>query len=126
MRFLTDENVNPSTVELLRSLGHDVYDIKEERQFGMHDDDVFTLTKSTDRLLVTLNYHDFWDQARYPASECAGIIASRIHPHVADLVNARLKSLLISTKPEVLRGKLTLLYRRGWRIGSRGKISRLR
>ncbi len=124
MLMLTDENVNPSTVELLRQLGHDVLDIKERGAFGLPDPGVFALAKASGRLLFSLNYRDFEDQLQYPAHECGGIIVSRVRPNVAELINPRLKGLLISTKEEALRGKLTIIYRRSWRIGARGKPKR--
>lgn len=121
VKILTDENVDPVTAQLLRQLGHDVLDIKESGKSSVSDDAVFALAKETGRVLFTLNRHDFEDQSRFPATECPGIIVSRIRPNVAGLVNPRLKALLISTKPESLQGKLTILYRRGWRLGARGK-----
>jgi predicted nuclease of predicted toxin-antitoxin system len=124
VKILTDENVPPSIIEMLRQLGHDVLDIKESGQIGLPDQAVFEMAKETDRLLVTLNRHDFEDQERFPATACAGIIVSHIRPNVAELVSPRLRALLISTKPEKLHGKLTILYRRGWRIGARGRSSR--
>lgn len=122
--ILTDENVPNGTVELLRQLGHDVLDIKEQRLYGLPDAQVFQLAVETRRLLLLLNYRDFEDQVRYPASHTGGVIVSRIRPNVAERINPRLKALLISTKREALHGKLTILYHRGWRIGARGTTSR--
>lgn len=121
MKILTDENVNPSTVAMLRALGHDVADIKESGLNGLSDEEVFKLALDSGRVLFTLNRHDFQDQVRFPASQSAGIIVSRVRPNVAEMVNPRLRALLISTKPEAFRGKLTYLYLRGWRIGARGR-----
>src|SRR5437764_8396599 len=115
VKILTDENVAPSTVEMLRQLGHDVLDIKESGQLGLPHNAVYEKARETDRLLFTLNRHDFEDQDQFPAAACAGIIVSRIRPNVPESVNPRLKALLISTRPERLHGKLTILYRRGWR-----------
>jgi len=125
-RFLADENIEPSTVELLRQLGHDVLDVKEDGWYGLTDEEVFDLAKRTDGILLSLNWRDFGDQERFPAAETAGIIVIRVRPSVAAEVNPRLRALIISTRPEVFRGKLTVVYRRGWRIGARGRATQRR
>ncbi len=53
MRFLADENIANSIVELLRSFGHDVCDVKEQQWFGKSDAFLVLLAKKEKRIIVT-------------------------------------------------------------------------
>jgi predicted nuclease of predicted toxin-antitoxin system len=57
LRFLADENIFPSTLQLIRSKGHDVLDIKEANFNGITDAEVIELARKEDRVLLTLDMH---------------------------------------------------------------------
>lgn len=78
MRFLTDEDVYPSIVQALRDLGHDVFDIKEEKLTGIPDADVYDLAKSQNRILVSMD-KDFTNILLYPLGDHAGIIVAKLY-----------------------------------------------
>jgi predicted nuclease of predicted toxin-antitoxin system len=53
MRVLVDENVPLVTVDALRSLGHDVKDIRGTRDQGLDDSDLWTVALAESRTLIT-------------------------------------------------------------------------
>ena len=77
MKFLTDENVYTQMVEAIRSLSHDVLDIKEQNLFSMPDPDIIQMAQNTGRILIT-NDKDFSNILNYPPSQYQGIIVLRL------------------------------------------------
>ena len=53
IKFLTDENISKSLVSALRRNGYDVKDIKEERLFGIDDDEVINKAREDGRVILT-------------------------------------------------------------------------
>ena len=45
MQLLADENVYQPMVTMLRELGHDVFDIKEQQLFGIDDELVMKMAR---------------------------------------------------------------------------------
>ncbi|MHB1420851.1 MAG: DUF5615 family PIN-like protein [Bacillota bacterium] len=57
IRFLADENIFPSTLQLIRSKDHDVLDIKEANFDGITDAEVIQLAIKEDRVLFSIDMH---------------------------------------------------------------------
>lgn len=112
MRFLTDECISPTTVRLLRQLGHDVLDIKELKRFGLNDSDIYRIAREHQRVIFTTD-HGF--RAFDPAA-CGGIIISTVRPNTPVRYEPRLKHLLTTTPLEDLTGRLVLLEERQHRV----------
>src|SRR5271157_1771747 len=53
MRILVDENIPRMTVDTLRSLGHDVKDVRGTSDQGAPDSDLWALAMAESRMLVT-------------------------------------------------------------------------
>ena len=53
MKICVDENIPLATVSALRSLGHDVLDIRKTPERGMSDDLLWELVTEERRLLIT-------------------------------------------------------------------------
>ena len=53
MKVLVDENIPNLTVQELRALGHDVFDIRVTERQGMFDDELWSLSQTERRTLVT-------------------------------------------------------------------------
>ena len=53
MKILVDENIPSITVHELRSLGHDVLDVRGTPQQGIEDADLWRLAQLQGRLLIT-------------------------------------------------------------------------
>lgn len=77
MRLLADENIQPATVELLRSIGNDVQCIREEGLSSISDADVFSHARETGRTLITFNT-DFADIRDLAGRHHPGIIRLRV------------------------------------------------
>ncbi|HQU70868.1 MAG: DUF5615 family PIN-like protein [Calditrichaeota bacterium] len=53
MKIFADENIPRMTVETLRELGHDVLDIRGTVREGIPDTQVWEITQSEKRLLIS-------------------------------------------------------------------------
>ncbi len=53
LRFLTDENIDVEVLAFLREQGFDVFDIKEERLFGLSDKEILTFSFTSNRVVIT-------------------------------------------------------------------------
>ena len=53
LRILVDENIPNVTVSELRTLGHDVLDVRGTQRQGMFDDELWSLAQAEQRVLVT-------------------------------------------------------------------------
>lgn len=53
LRFLSDENIAPSLVKAIRKKNFDVKDIKEEKMFGIGDDEVLKIANHEDRIVIS-------------------------------------------------------------------------
>ena len=61
MRFLTDQDVWKATVDMIKSLGHDVVTAREIGMARASDRELLTEAKRDDRLLVTrIPILDLW------------------------------------------------------------------
>ncbi len=59
MRFLLDEDLNPSVAEIARGLGLDVVSVHEIDRRGFQDEDQLRFSASERRIFVTRNRDDF-------------------------------------------------------------------
>lgn len=53
MKILVDENIPFQTVKALRTMGHDVLDIRNTQNAGMTDKALWDLAQSEHRLVIT-------------------------------------------------------------------------
>ncbi|HWR21616.1 MAG TPA: DUF5615 family PIN-like protein [Verrucomicrobiae bacterium] len=78
MRLKLDENLDPRTVGLLHSAGHDVVTVPDERLSGQPDTAVEAACRQEARCLVTLDL-DFANVLAYPPERYSGLVVLR-HP----------------------------------------------
>jgi len=74
MRVLVDENVPLLTAETLRSLGHDVADIRRTLEQGLADSDLWARAVAESRLLITTDK----GFAAYRSAQHHGILIVRL------------------------------------------------
>jgi predicted nuclease of predicted toxin-antitoxin system len=74
--FLTDENIHPHVVAMLRSRGIDVWDVKEQNKQGTSDTELLRLAHGEGRIVLTHD-SDFGALATAFALEWVGIIYLR-------------------------------------------------
>ena len=95
-RFKLDENVPRDAAVLVRTAGHDVHSVLDEKLGGGTDTQLLDVCRKEDRILITLDL-DFADIRSYRPSDSAGIWVLR----------PPLKS--IESTLAVLQGALALL-----------------
>lgn len=95
----------PQTTHLLRSLGHDVLDIKELKKFEAQDPEIYRIACQQKRVIFTT---DKGFRVFNPA-RCGGIIISTIRPNTPLRYEPRLKHLLTTTHSDEVTGALVLL-----------------
>jgi predicted nuclease of predicted toxin-antitoxin system len=108
MRLKLDENLGPSVVSLLTSVGHDVSTVPEERLSGATDEVVQRAAFAEGRALVTLDL-DFSNPLRFPTAGTPGIVVVRAPRPQFALIIATLKSALPLISEENLRGRLWIV-----------------
>lgn len=72
LRFKLDENMPGEAAVSLRSAGHDVRTVLEQRLGGRPDADVLNVCRDEGRILVTLDI-GFGDIQSYPPASHAGV-----------------------------------------------------
>lgn len=76
-KFLLDENIPISTLELFRNKGHDVIHIKIQGLAGLPDDNVMEIANREGRMIVTRDV-GFGNLLDYPINTHHGIIVLRL------------------------------------------------
>lgn len=102
MKFFADENVAKSLVQLLRSRGFDVRDVKEENLQGSSDQEILFLAKKENRIIIT---HD--KDFSHTKEKNLGIILLRFRAQKSNVVGKNLLNLLESPLQEKLAHCLT-------------------
>jgi len=122
VRFLTDENIPRDVVRMLRDLGHDVMDVREQGMGGAADDDVSEAAKSGDRILVTMDT-DFANILQYPPHEYAGVIVLRVPRPTRHRIAEALKEFLAVVNEKDIEHSLVIVGPGAYRVrrGARGK-----
>ena len=108
VRFKLDENLPNDAVALLRSAGHDVETVLDERLGGNPDSRVLEACRSENRVLVTLDL-DFSDIRLYPPSDHSGIWILRPHNQSADSTLALLRRALELIETEIVHARLWIV-----------------
>lgn len=115
LKFLTDENVFPSTLHILRSHNFDVKDIKELGLTGISDQAVMDLAKKEGRIIVSLDLH-FANVSLFPLVECPGIIVIRVKPAIPPKVDKAMESFLRRMDPIKIENALVIVSEDKFRI----------
>ena len=76
LKFLTDENISTSLVIALRNKKYDVKDIKEEKLFGISDEEVLKFAYRGGRVIITHD-KDFAKLLSYSQIKHKGVILLR-------------------------------------------------
>jgi len=94
MKFLLDANLPRSTAALLRSLGHEVHDVRDVLPSGANDASVATHARTHQLALVTRDF-DFADIRNYPPADYFGLVVLELPDDAtATQVNQTLESFM--------------------------------
>ena len=81
MRFLVDEDLPRSAVELLRRHGHEANDVRDLGLRGAKDSEVASYARQNGLCLLTGDF-DFSDIRNYPPAHYSGIVVLKV-PYMA-------------------------------------------
>ena len=103
MKFLFDENVHKGLFSFLSKLRHDV----KLSPNGIENGEVFELTLSEQRLLITRDKH--FTEVQFTSSKHFGIWLLRISPEDIETQKQTISKLLKVHSPEEFKGKVIKL-----------------
>ncbi|MDO8428782.1 MAG: DUF5615 family PIN-like protein [Candidatus Diapherotrites archaeon] len=108
MLFLADENVSMRLVKALRTAGHTVKDIKEEKLFGISDLRILELAVAEKRIILTHD-KDFLNLSRQKLVKHSGIIVLRFSNQKSANVTAKFLSILELHSSEKFKNSLVII-----------------
>lgn len=117
MRILADENIPLHTIEVLRSLGHDVVSAHDPMFKGTEDTNLWTLAQSESRLLITTD-RGF---ARHREESHSGILIIRLRKPNSQRIHMRVLSAVSEFDEKEWPGLLVIMRdetRGVWRVSS--------
>ena len=100
MKIFVDENIPNQTVQELRSLGHDVMDIRGTPEQGMDDDALWKRVQSENRLLITTDKGFL----HHRNEEHYGILIVRLRQPNEQKIHQRVMQALIQYSEEEWKG----------------------
>lgn len=108
MNFLTDENISLRVAKYLREKCFDVKDIKEEKLYGLSDEEIFEIAVKEKRAIITHD-KDFVNIARNSNQHHSGIILVKPKNLKPENVLSLIESLLNSEAMEKIKGNTIIL-----------------
>jgi predicted nuclease of predicted toxin-antitoxin system len=108
MKLKLDENLDARLVPLLAAEGFDADSVRDEGLSGSHDEAVYDVCKSSERVLITLDL-DFSNPLRFPPAETRGIVVVRPPRALLPVIQATLWSALAQLKTGSVDGKLWIV-----------------
>jgi len=118
MKFLADMNMSMSTVQYLRSNGHDTIHLREQGLERAADTVVLQKAREEGRIILTFDL-DFGDLMASSKEELPSVIIFRLHDETPQALLPRLKEILLNCSEELEKGALILAG------NSRNRIRRL-
>lgn len=106
MKFLTDVNIPASSVSLLKSLGHDVLDLKE-KDLSAKDVEIINLAKSENRIIVTRD-KDFLELSKFPKYSVP-LILIKITNQKFENITTHISDLLENQNEAILKTSITIV-----------------
>lgn len=108
MRFLADMGVSMRVVEHLRTLGHDIFHLREHLLHRMPDGDIFQLAYAENRIVLTFDL-DFGEILARSAGKIVSVVLFRLHDTRTDTVINRLMKALADAQPNLEQGAIVVV-----------------
>jgi predicted nuclease of predicted toxin-antitoxin system len=121
VKFLADENVYAPIIRYLRSVGHEVLDIRETPHSGASDDEIFRKAVEEKLTILTMD-KDFVRMLRFPPDQCHGIIVVKLYKMSVDETTEIFKRCFESLSHDDIAGKLFIITRDGVRTRTPKRI----
>lgn len=115
MKFLADENIAGSTIQMLKDSGYDIKDHRELKLTSQKDEIVIKKAKDQKRIIITLD-KDFCNIIRHPLESHFGIILIAVKCPTPNRVNFYLKKLFNKINKEKFKKSLVIVKENGFKI----------
>jgi len=115
MKILANENLFEPIIDYLKSLGHDVFSIRESGLSGISDDEVYQLACKENRVIITMD-KDFSRSFRFPPQKCGGIVVVKIYRRSVDETLSIFKKFYESIREKNILKNLVIITPEGVRI----------
>ncbi|MBI2452047.1 DUF5615 family PIN-like protein [Candidatus Pacearchaeota archaeon] len=116
MRFLLDENIPLSILNLLKNLGHSVKHIKNIFLYSKSDKEISEYAKNKKAILITRDL-EFGSTILYPKNSHYGVIVLRLPYYFnAEQISKSLKEFISSVDNKDMTGNLVILELNRYRI----------
>lgn len=107
--FLIDEDMNRSVAEVLRKLGHQVKDVRDEGLRSRSDTEIFQFAQQHQAVILTADL-DFGDTVRFLLGSHHGIVIARFpNEFSTSKINAEIAQGLASVTDQDLKGNLIIV-----------------
>jgi predicted nuclease of predicted toxin-antitoxin system len=113
MRFLLDENFPKAAVEMIVSLGHEVFDFRGTTEQGMDDESVFARAQSLHGCLLTTDRDFFHTIPHLHTHHCGVVVIALRQPNRATIL-ARLQWVLSHVAVDEFRDRVFQLRDQSW------------
>ncbi len=115
MNFFTDECICQTTIDFLRSQGHDVMTTNDAGLRETEDEFLLSYAASKKRIFLTRDMH-FSNILVYPPSMHLGLIVLKIKPHTVEAVHKMLKIALSKFDQEKIQQTLIIVDQKKFRV----------
>ncbi len=116
MKILADENTLRMTIQALRSVGHDVLDVRDSTVKGSEDEVLWTIAQHDGRLIVTTDK----DFAQYRNEPHFGILIVRLRQPNRHKIHPRIMQVIAQYSATEWAGLMVVMrdtVQSIWRVG---------
>jgi len=115
MNFLGDMGIAGSTINWLKSKGHDAKHLRDEGLHRLHDDEIFAKAKRENRIVLTFDL-GFGDIVAAAGTALPSIIIFRLQDETPPNVNRRLEVVLREAATDLSQGAIISVDEARYRI----------
>ena len=115
MKFLADMGISDTTVNALKSHGHDAVHLSDQGLIRLPDDQILEKAKREDRVVLTVDL-DFGDLLAITRAHLPSVIIFRLQNQTPASLTPRLFQTLAQCQEELENGAIITVDETRWRI----------
>ncbi len=115
MRFLADMGISMRIVEWLRSNGHDVVHLREQKLFSLPDNEIFDRAINESRIILTFDL-DFGEIVALSKSRKVSVILFRLRNTTTPFVIKRLDTVMTESAALLEETHIVIIEENRYRI----------
>lgn len=108
MKFLADMGISVSTVQALRSDGHDAVHLRDEGLIRLADEEILEKARREQRVVLTFDL-DFGDLLATGALNFPTVLIFRLHNGTPNSVTAHVRNVVTQRRRELEEGALVIV-----------------